>query len=194
MFTPTTITVFYAFCGIVILWMLYRIVRNRSTEPTKSIEQETPEKELTPENVSLLPSVSSTLATPATWKNRQLFSSTNTNGQNEGTTLPRVEAGDVPVMGSDDYVFGSATPALAEMMPESDERRSKTKTELQAAGYYQPHALQNFSAIRYLSILGTLVFFGAALILAPERFEIPSDITRWKRDLSQYLTLVCFEF
>ncbi|MFK7777837.1 MAG: type II secretion system F family protein [Gimesia sp.] len=173
MFTPTTITVFYAFCGIVILWMLYRIVRNRSTEPTKSIEQETPKKELTPEKVSLLPSVSSTLATPATWKNRQLFSNTNANGQNEGTTLPRVEAGDVPVMGSDDYVFGSATPALAEMMPESDERRSKTKTELQAAGYYQPHALQNFSAIRYLLILGTLVFFGAALILAPERFEIP---------------------
>ena len=76
-------------------------------------------------------------------------------------------------MGDDDYIFGSATPALAEMMPESEERRAKTKKELQAAGYYQPHALHNFSAIRFISILGTLLFFGGVLLLAPERFEIP---------------------
>jgi len=174
MFTPTTITVFYSVCGIIILWMLYRIIRKRSTESTEStesIEHETQEAETTPEHISLLPSASSSTSTSATWEDRELFS--NANDQNAETTLPQVEAGDVPAMGTDDFVFGTATPALAEMMPESDTRRSKTKTELQAAGYYQPHALQNFSAIRYLSILGTIFFFGAALILAPERFEIP---------------------
>ncbi|MDF1743900.1 MAG: type II secretion system F family protein [Gimesia sp.] len=174
MFTPTTITVFYAVCGITILWMLYRIIRKRSTESTtEDVKHETQEVETTPEKLSLLPSASSSTSTSATWENRQLFSNVNKTDENAEETLPQVEAGEVPAMGTDDFVFGSATPALAEMMPESDTRRSKTKTELQAAGYYQPHALQNFSAIRYLAILGTIFFFGAALILAPERFEIP---------------------
>ena len=170
MFTPTTITIFYAACGCIILWMLFRIVRNRTP---KSTEHETHEAEPKPEAVSLLPSDSASASTPATWENRQLFSNNGSYGQAAVNTLPQVEAGDVPAMGADDYVFGSATPALAVMMPESETRRSKTKSELQAAGYYQPHAMQNFTAIRYLAILGTLLFFGTVLILAPERFEIP---------------------
>lgn len=176
MFTPSTITIFYAICGITILWMLFRIIRKRSNKPTEttdSMEPNVQESETAAEGISLLPSDSSSSSTPATWENRQLFSHDNTKNQEAETALPQVEAGDVPSMGSDDYVFGSATPALAEMMPESEARRSQTKTELQAAGYYQPHALQNFAAIRYISILGTIFFFGAALILAPERFEIP---------------------
>ncbi|QDT99154.1 type II secretion system F family protein [Gimesia aquarii] len=170
MFTPTTITVFYAVCGLIILWMLYRIIRKKTPQPT---EQETHEAVIETEETSLTPSTTSSASAPVTWKNRQLFSSDTTSGQDSVTALPQVEAADVPVMGTDDYVFGSATPALAEMMPESEGRQVQTKKELQAAGYYQPHALQNFSAIRYLSILGTLMLFGIALILAPERFEIP---------------------
>ncbi|WP_299459515.1 type II secretion system F family protein [uncultured Gimesia sp.] len=172
MFTPITITIFYAACGVVILWMLYRIVRKRTPQTP---EHETHAAETKPEVISLLPSTSSASSTSATWEKRQLFSDGGFNfrGENAQVSLPQVEAGDVPAMGTDDYVFGSATPALAEMMPESDARRAQTKTELQAAGYYQPHAQQNFSAIRYLSILGTLMFFGIVLLLAPERFEIP---------------------
>lgn len=171
MFTPTTITVFYAVCGLIILWMLYRIIRKKTPHP---VEQETHDAVIEePEEISLTPSTASSATTPVTWKNRQLFSSDNRNGQDSAVALPQVEAADVPVMGTEDYVFGSATPALAEMMPESEGRQIQTKKELQAAGYYQPHALQNFSAIRYLAILGTLMLFGLALILAPERFEIP---------------------
>ena len=170
MFTPTTITVFYALCGAIILWMLFRIIRRRRSQKP----EQQPEKVVEPKpQETYSPSASSSSAAPVTWEHRQLFSSDNPyqHGQEEG--LPPIEAGDVPSMGTDDYVFGSATPALSEMMPESEGRRAQTKKELQAAGYYQPHALQNFSAIRYVSILGTMLFFGILLLVAPERFEIP---------------------
>lgn len=175
MFTPTiTISIFYTICGLIILWMLYRIIRKR--KPQKEEREQQPavplEVEKQSEAASLAPSARSASATAATWEHRQLFSAINSNHQTT-STLPHVEAGDVPSMGSDDYVFGSATPALAEMMPESEGRRAQTKKELQAAGYYQPHALHNFSAIRFLSIAGTLLFFGVLLLIAPERFEIP---------------------
>lgn len=170
MFTPTTITVFYVVCGLIILWMLYRIIRRRTPQTQESEEQNT---EIKPEGVPFTPASSALSESPVTWEDRRLFSLNNSNDLNSENALPHVEAGDVPVMGSDDYIFGSATPALAEMMPESDTRRAQTKKELQAAGYYQPHALQNFSALRYIAILGTLMLFGIVLILAPERFEIP---------------------
>ena len=172
MFTPTiTISIFYSLCGLIVLWMLYRIIRKRKPQKTEP-SHEPQEAEVQPERTTLAPSTTSASITTATWEHRQLFSAINTSKQT-ASTLPLVEAGDVPSMGGDDYIFGSATPALAEMMPESEERRAKTKKELQAAGYYQPHALHNFSAIRFISILGTLLFFGGVLLLAPERFEIP---------------------
>lgn len=172
MFTPTiTISIFYSLCGLIVLWMLYRIIRKRKPQKTEP-SHESQDAEVQPERTTLAPSTTSASITTATWEHRQLFSAINTSKQT-ASTLPLVEAGDVPSMGGDDYIFGSATPALAEMMPESEERRAKTKKELQAAGYYQPHALHNFSAIRFISILGTLLFFGGVLLLAPERFEIP---------------------
>ena len=172
MFTPTiTISIFYSLCGLIVLWMLYRIIRKRKPQKTEP-SHEPQEAEVQPERTTLAPSTTSASITTATWEHRQLFSAINTSKQT-ASTLPLVEAGDVPSMGGDDYIFGSATPALAEMMPESEERRAKSKKELQAAGYYQPHALHNFSAIRFISILGTLLFFGGVLLLAPERFEIP---------------------
>lgn len=170
MFTPTTITIFYALCGVVILWMLFRIIRKRRNQST---EHHPEEVAATPEKESYTPSVASSSTAPSTWEHRQLFASNNGNGEEAEQDLPAIEAGEVPSMGTDDYVFGSATPALAEMMPESEGRQAQTKKELQAAGYYQPHALQNFSAIRYVSILGTMLFFGALLIVSPERFEVP---------------------
>lgn len=172
MFTPTiTISIFYSICGLIVLWMLYRIIRKRKPQQEER-QQQASEVEKQPEAASLAPSSTSASATTASWEHRQLFSAINAN-KLTASSLPHVEAGDVPSMGGDDYIFGSATPALAEMMPESEERRAKTKKELQAAGYYQPHALHNFSAIRFISILGTLLFFGVVLLLAPERFEIP---------------------
>ncbi|QDT25846.1 Bacterial type II secretion system protein F domain protein [Gimesia panareensis] len=171
MFTPTTITIFYALCGAIILWMLVRIIRKRRNN--QSVEQQPEEVVATPEKESYSPSAASTSTTPATWEHRQLFRTDSKELEGAEQNLPHIEAGEVPSMGTDDYVFGSATPALSEMMPESEGRRAQTKKELQAAGYYQPHALQNFSAIRYVSILGTLLFFGVLLIISPERFEIP---------------------
>lgn len=168
--TPTTITIFYALCGVIILWMLFRIIRRRRNQ---SVEPQHAEVEVAPEKESYSPSTASASSAPATWEHRQLFTAGNRDLGDAEQDLPEIEAGEVPSMGTDDYVFGSATPALAEMMPESEGRRVQTKKELQAAGYYQPHALQNFSAIRYISILGTMLFFGVLLLVAPERFEVP---------------------
>ncbi|WP_417391379.1 type II secretion system F family protein [Gimesia sp.] len=174
MFTPTiTISIFYTICGLIILWMLFRIIRKRKPQQNEQQHpQVPPEVEKQSQAATLTPSTASARSSAATWEHRQLFSAIETSNKT-ASTLPPVEAGDVPSMGGEDYIFGSATPALAEMMPESEERRAKTKKELQAAGYYQPHALHNFSAIRFISILLTLLFFGVVLLIAPERFEIP---------------------
>lgn len=85
--------------------------------------------------------------------------------------LPRVLADEVPIVRQDDLAFGALTPALASLMPESDSRKEDARKELQSAGYYAPHALLNFGAIRYLLMMGGLITAGVALILVPQRFE-----------------------
>jgi tight adherence protein C len=85
--------------------------------------------------------------------------------------LPRVLAEDVPLTADDDMVFGGFTPAMAELLPESETRREESRKELHSAGYYQPHAVQNFAATRWLLMMLGLVIAGVALLLVPQRFE-----------------------
>ena len=87
--------------------------------------------------------------------------------------LPHVDPADTGLVDSSDYIFGSTTPVLAAMLPESAARHDEARQELQTAGYYQPHALQNLAAIRYVCILGPLLLLGLALIFAPRAFERP---------------------
>jgi tight adherence protein C len=95
------------------------------------------------------------------------------NRSAQARPLPQVEPADTGLADSDDYVFGSVTPVLAAMLPESAGRRDEVRKELHAAGYYQPHALQNLAAIRYVCILAPLVLLGLALVLAPRALERP---------------------
>jgi len=83
----------------------------------------------------------------------------------------RVLAEDTPVARSDDFVFGEATPFLASMLPDSAVRREETRSELISAGYYQPHALQNLSAVRYAMMMGALIVGLLLLLAAPQRLE-----------------------
>lgn len=85
--------------------------------------------------------------------------------------LPLVEPGDVPTADTSDYAFGPLTPVLAAMLPESEARRETLKVELRHAGYYQPHAMQNIAAVRYVAIVLPLLLMGALMILAPQRLE-----------------------
>ena len=103
------------------------------------------------------------------WTNSQLFH-TRDEHFTEPDHIPKVTADQVPGLVEDDYVFGSATPALAALMPESDVPR--VESDLKRAGYYQPHARQNLSAIRFVLILASLSFFGVLLLLSPPEYEV----------------------
>src|SRR5258708_26383517 len=85
--------------------------------------------------------------------------------------LAPVEPAQTGLVGTNDYVFGAATPLLAALLPESDERRVATRKELQTAGYYQPHAVENLAAIRYLAIIVPLLVLGGLLLVVPARWE-----------------------
>lgn len=102
----------------------------------------------------------------ASWDSHSLFT-----GPRVEQRLPRVLAEDVPSVRQDDLAYGELTPALAALMPDSDARREEARRELQSAGYYDPHALQNFAATRYLAMMAGLILAGIALILVPQRYE-----------------------
>ncbi len=85
--------------------------------------------------------------------------------------LPRLEPGDLPVSDRSDLAFGSLTPLLASLLPESTERKRLTKKELQHAGYYEPHAYQNLAATRYLAVVIPILASLLLLVFGPPEAE-----------------------
>jgi tight adherence protein C len=63
------------------------------------------------------------------------------------------------------------TPALAELLPESDERKQKLSVSLKNAGYYSAHAWHNLAAIRCLGIILPILLCLGLLVIAPEQLE-----------------------
>lgn len=106
------------------------------------------------------------------WANQSLFHTRETSFE-EPTHIRKVLPGDIP-SNLDDYVLGPSTPAFAALMPLTD--RARTENELSQAGFYQPHALQNLSAIRFFGILISLIFFGVLFMFVPPVLEIPVAI------------------
>ena len=76
-----------------------------------------------------------------------------------------------PIADDSDYVLGAATPSLAEMLPESDERKEAVAASLRNAGFYSAHAWHNLAAIRILGIVLSILFCGSLLLIVPERLE-----------------------
>ncbi len=76
-----------------------------------------------------------------------------------------------PYFDQSDYKFGALTPTLAALMPTSKEGRETLTRDLRNAGYYSPHAWHNLTAIRYLCMVGPIVFFGFLLVLVPAQLE-----------------------
>ncbi len=111
-----------------------------------------------------------TQSVPA-WNDRRLFSTGR--GDNHRNDLPHLRPDQSPSADTGDYVFGAGlTPALASLLPESEDRADVVRSELVNAGYYEPHAYQNLSAVRYVGIMLMLVLFGGLLIILPEQFEL----------------------
>ncbi|WP_437192586.1 type II secretion system F family protein [Planctomicrobium sp. SH527] len=76
-----------------------------------------------------------------------------------------------PYATGEDYRFGSVTPILSELMPSTEEGRREQTKVLRNAGYFEPHAWQNFSALRYLGLILPILFFGVLLVFVPETWE-----------------------
>jgi tight adherence protein C len=71
------------------------------------------------------------------------------------------------------YLFGRLTPVLAALLPESETRRAELARELQAAGYYRPHAPSNLAALRYLLIVVSAIGCLSLLLVVPKNLELP---------------------
>ncbi|WP_013630969.1 type II secretion system F family protein [Rubinisphaera brasiliensis] len=102
------------------------------------------------------------------WTSRSLFGKPISGTQQD---LPRVAPSEVPFRDTSDFQFGTATPALAAMLPESESRRDALKQELVEAGYYNPHAYENLAAVRYLGLMLPLLIFGVLLVFGPPQLE-----------------------
>ena len=105
-------------------------------------------------------------------ESRPLFS--DFNGILNGTgkdqlKSPRPE--ELPML-PEDMVFGSVTPALAELLPEAQTRRELQRKNLIAAGYHSRSAWTNLNAIRFTLAFLAMVIAGFWLLMAPPQLEI----------------------
>ncbi len=107
-----------------------------------------------------------------TWEDRRLLEQFAGPSRLNANAMPRVLAADVPGTDDSDRTFGSSlNPALASLFPDSPERREDARRELNAAGYYNPHALENLAALRYALMMLSILVFGGLLLIVPARLE-----------------------
>lgn len=104
------------------------------------------------------------------WADRTLFTDESTSPLTENP-VPVVAPHEVPIHGTGDYQYGFITPTLAAALPETAARQAETRRDLKSAGRYEPHALENFNASRYLLMMLGLVGFGILVLMVPPRFE-----------------------
>ena len=106
------------------------------------------------------------------WEDRRLLEQFAGPSRSNANAMPRILAADVPGTDDSDRTFGSAlNPALASLFPDSPDRRENARRELNAAGYYNPHALENLAALRYALMMLSILVFGGLLLIVPARLE-----------------------
>ncbi|MBX3439379.1 MAG: type II secretion system F family protein [Planctomycetaceae bacterium] len=90
-----------------------------------------------------------------------------------GNTGESVHAADWPAdRNNRGWLFGSVTPLLAALLPESQDKRALMKRELVNAGYYHPRAADNLAAIRYLGIVLPILVSGLLLLVVSRETEL----------------------
>jgi tight adherence protein C len=105
------------------------------------------------------------------WHHRTLLEKRGVAPQ-DVNALPRVLHEDLPGIDDNDRIFGSwLNPAFAAMLPDTDARREDNRRDLVAAGYYNPHSLENLAAIRYAAMIMGLIVFGSLLLYVPPQLE-----------------------
>ncbi len=106
----------------------------------------------------------------STWNDRRLFSDFKGILSDGADSLPLPAPEDLPIR-DDAFVFGSLTPSIAQLLPETDSRREIQRKSLIAAGYHSRASWLNLSAIRFALSFLSLVVVGIWLIMAPPAIE-----------------------
>src|SRR5262245_32449063 len=156
MFPTWFIVTFYALSAAAIGWLIVRMVWKNRTAPQ-------------PRRIDPPPVASPVAPAPTAWEPR-LAPALAAIPVHSGD-LPQIRPDQTPIANDRDYYFGAWTPGMSELLPDTDARREELRQELQTAGYYSPHALTNFSAIRYVLMMTLLILAGTVLILVPRQFE-----------------------
>ncbi len=121
----------------------------------------------------IAPSSSTILRASAipTWEDRSLFEHKSVLNRPNNQPMPRVLAADIPGTDDTDRTFGGINSTLASLLPDTPERQEIARKELNAAGYYNPHALENLAALRYALMMLSILVFGGLLLIVPTRLE-----------------------
>lgn len=106
----------------------------------------------------------------STWQDRRLFSDFRGILSDEAQPLSRPEPEELPIR-TEEFVFGSLTPAIAQLLPESSTRRDAQRRTLLAAGYFSRAAWLNLTAVRFMLAFLSLVITGFWLNMAPPALE-----------------------
>ena len=106
----------------------------------------------------------------STWSDRRLFQDFRGLLAESADSLPLPAPEDLPIQNGE-FVFGSLTPAIAQLLPETDGRREVQRKTLIAAGYHSRASWLNLSAIRFVLSFLALVIVGFWLIVAPPVIE-----------------------
>lgn len=102
------------------------------------------------------------------WANSTLFGK-ESHPYDDPNDVPKVTPDQVPTADTSDFAFGPVTPVLAAVLPTTDSAR--VGKELMQAGYYQPHAVQNLAATRFLLAFIAFIGTGAVYLVAPRSAE-----------------------
>lgn len=81
----------------------------------------------------------------------------------------RIDAGIAPI--EPEGLFGSATPAMAEAIPQSPQRQKDNAHLLRQAGYLSASAPVDFAALRYALTICAVLLLGTALVLVETELE-----------------------
>ncbi|MBM4074872.1 MAG: type II secretion system F family protein [Planctomycetes bacterium] len=176
---PWFLPVFYLVCGLLIIVLLYRIwMKNRRSTASNlsqardSFEPINQRVAATPLTPTAAPSAATRSVTTTSWDDRNLLGTSGILHRQESTGMPRILADEVPGADDSDRTYGSMlNPAFASLLPDTDERRERTRRDLISAGFLTPHALENLSASRYVYMMLALIVFGALLLIVPQPFE-----------------------
>ncbi|MEI6539089.1 MAG: type II secretion system F family protein [Planctomycetota bacterium] len=107
----------------------------------------------------------------STWGDRRLFSEFRGILSDDTDPKNQIVPEDLP-MHDGEMFFGSITPAVAQLLPESAARRATQRKNLMAAGYQSRASWINLTAIRFVLAFLSLVLIGYFLIVLPPAAEL----------------------